>query len=121
MLRIKSDFVDLLVAAADGTMANQIIEFDERVAVNVMLVSGGYPGDYVNGKEMSGFESVEGSILFHAGTTMKDGKVVTAGGRVMAISSYGSSMKEALAQSYANAEKVSYEGKYYRKDLGFDL
>ncbi|MFV0365011.1 MAG: phosphoribosylamine--glycine ligase [Mangrovibacterium sp.] len=121
MLRIKSDFVDLLVAAADGTMANQIIEFDERVAVNVMLVSGGYPGDYVNGKEMSGFESVEGSILFHAGTTMKDGKVVTAGGRVMAVSSYGSSMKEALAQSYANAEKVSYEGKYYRKDLGFDL
>ncbi|MFV0553243.1 MAG: phosphoribosylamine--glycine ligase [Mangrovibacterium sp.] len=121
MLRIKSDFVDLLTAAADGTMASQTIEFDERAAANVMLVSGGYPGDYAKGIEMSGFEQVEDSILFHAGTAAKDDKVVTAGGRVLAISSYGATMAEALAKSYANAEKINYEGKYYRKDLGFDL
>lgn len=121
MLRIKSDFVDLLVAAADGTMANQNIEFDERVAVNVMLVSGGYPGEYEKGIEMSGFKSVEDSILFHAGTSSKDGKILTAGGRVMAVSSYGLTIADALQRSYANANKIEYYRKYYRKDLGFDL
>ncbi len=121
MLRIKSDFVDLLIAAADGTMDKQQIEFDSRTAVNVMLVSGGYPGDYTNGIEMSGFEQVDGSILFHAGTTTVNDKVVTNGGRVIAISSYGENMHEALKLSYKNAEKINYEGKYYRKDLGFDL
>lgn len=121
MLRIKSDFVDLLEAAADGTMAKQNIEIDERTAATVMLVSGGYPGSYENGKVMTGFENVQDSILFHAGTKPSGKQVVTAGGRVIAVSSYGSSMQEALAQSYANAEKISYEGKYYRKDLGFDL
>ena len=121
MLRIKSDFVDLLEAAANGTMASQSVEIDERTAVTVMLVSGGYPGDYENGKVMSGFGDVENSILFHAGTKQVGNEVLTAGGRVLAISSYGKSIKEALEQSYANAEKIGYEGKYYRKDLGFDL
>ena len=121
MLRIKSDFVDLLEAAANGTMAEQTVEIDERTAVTVMLVSGGYPGEYVNGKVMTGFEKVDNSISFHAGTKQLGKNVVTAGGRVLAISSYGSSMKEALTQSYGNAEKINFEGKYYRKDLGFDL
>jgi len=121
MLRIKSDFVDLLLAAADGTMGNQTIEIDDRAAVTVMMVSGGYPGDYEKGIVMSGFADTENSFLFHAGTKFKGDDVVTDGGRVLAISSYGASMKEALAQSYKNAEKINYEGKYYRKDLGFDL
>jgi len=121
MLRIKSDFVDLLLAAAEGTMSEQQIEIDERAAVTVMLVSGGYPGDYTKGIAMSGFDATENSILFHAGTKQKGDDVVTDGGRVLAISSYGANMKEALEQSYANAEKINFEGKYYRKDLGFDL
>lgn len=121
MLRIKSDLVDLLVAAADGTMAEQTIEIDERAAATVMLVSGGYPGDYTKGIAMSGFADTANSLLFHAGTKLKDQQVVTDGGRVLAISSYGKTMNEALAQSYANAEKITYEGKYYRRDLGFDL
>ncbi len=121
MLRVKSDFVDLLEAAADGTMDQQSIEIDERTACTVMLVSGGYPGSYEKGKVMDGFEQVENSILFHAGTKQQGSDVVTAGGRVIAISSYGSSMKEALGQSYHNAEKINFEGKYFRKDLGFDL
>jgi len=121
MLRIKSDFVDLLMAAAEGTMSEQKIEIDERSAVTVMLVSGGYPGDYTKGIVMSGFDATENSILFHAGTKQKGSDVVTDGGRVLAVSSYGSDMKAALAQSYANAEKINFEGKYYRKDLGFDL
>ncbi|MGQ8338896.1 phosphoribosylamine--glycine ligase [Sunxiuqinia sp. A32] len=121
MLRVKSDFVDLLEAAADGTMAEQSIEIDERSAVTVMLVSGGYPGDYEKGKVMTGFDQVENSILFHAGTKQDGDNVVTAGGRVIAVSSYGNSMKEALDQSYKNAEKINFEGSYYRKDLGFDL
>ena len=121
MLRVKSDFVDLLEAAADGTMASQSIEIDERSAVTVMLVSGGYPGDYQKGIVMSGFENTENSILFHAGTKQVGNEVQTDGGRVIAISSYGNNMKEALAQSFANANKINFEGKYYRKDLGFDL
>ncbi|WP_321289712.1 phosphoribosylamine--glycine ligase [uncultured Sunxiuqinia sp.] len=121
MLRIKSDFVDLLEAAANGTMSEQSIEIDERTAVTVMLVSGGYPGTYENGKTMTGFDEVENSILFHAGTKQESNKVVTAGGRVIAISSYGSSIEEALKQSYANAEKIEFDGRYFRKDLGFDL
>lgn len=121
MLRVKSDFVELLEGAADGTLAEKDIEIDERTAVTVMLVSGGYPGAYPKGKTMSGFDQVEDSILFHAGTKQDGKNVVTAGGRVIAISSYGNSMKEALATSYKNALKVDFEGKYYRKDLGFDL
>ncbi len=121
MLRIKSDFVDLLEGAATGTLADKAIEFDPRTAVTVMMVSGGYPGDYAKGKVMTGFEKNEGSILFHAGTKLSGNAVVTDGGRVLAVSSYGNSINEALALSYSNAAKIDFEGKYYRKDLGFDL
>ena len=121
MLRIKSDFVDLLEGVAERNLGEKEIVFDERTACTVMLVSGGYPGAYVNGKVMTGFDAVEDSILFHAGTASKDGDVVTNGGRVIAVSSYGTNMKEALATSYSNAPKVEFEGRYYRTDLGFDL
>lgn len=121
MLRIKSDFVDLLVGAADGTLASKSIEIDERAAVTVMLVSGGYPGDYEKGKVISGLEKIDGSIAFHAGTSFINGEVCTDGGRVIAISSYGENRNEALACSYKNAQLVNFEGMYYRKDLGFDL
>tara|TARA_R110000744_G_scaffold44085_1_gene98443 strand:+ start:449 stop:709 length:261 start_codon:yes stop_codon:yes gene_type:complete len=86
-----------------------------------MTVSGGYPGSYEKGKEIKGIESIKDSLVFHAGTTLKDGKVVTNGGRVMAITSFGTDFKSALAQSYINVEKLSFEGMNYRKDLGFDL
>ncbi len=121
MLRIKSDFVDLLIGAAEGTMAEKTIEIDERSAVAVMMVSGGYPGSYEKGKVIAGLEKVENSLVFHAGTRLKDGNVCTDGGRVLAVSSYGSNMKEALNCSYSSAQKISFEGMYFRKDLGFDL
>jgi len=121
MLRVKSDFVDLLEGAATGTLAEKSIEIDERTAVAVMLVSGGYPGSYENGKVITGTENVTDSLVFHAGTKAIDNDVVTAGGRVIAVSSYGENMKEALATSFKNAEVIDFEGKYYRKDLGFDL
>ena len=121
ILRIKSDFVDLLEGAADGTLADRDIEFDERTAATVMLVSGGYPGAYEKRKIISGFENIKNSIIFHAGTMQLDGKVVTNGGRVIAVSSYGTDIEDALAVSYRNAEMIRFENKYYRKDLGFDL
>ncbi len=121
MLRVKSDMVDLLEGAAAGTLAEKDIEIDERTAVTVMLVSGGYPGDYEKGKRITGFEKVDGSIVFHAGTKADGENVLTAGGRVISLSSYGSDRSEALATSYRNAERIDFEGKYYRKDLGFDL
>jgi len=121
MLRVKSDFVDLLEGAATGTLGDKNIEIDERTAVTVMLVSGGYPGSYQKGKTITGTEKVKDSIVFHAGTKTDNKKVVTDGGRVISISSYGTSIKDALSVSYKNAELVEFEGKYYRKDLGFDL
>jgi len=121
MLRIQSDFVDLLIGAADGTMAEKDIEIDPRTAVAVMLVSGGYPGPYQKGKVISGLDKVENSFAFHAGTSFKNAEVCTDGGRVLAISSYGQSIEEALSHSYQNAQLIDFEGKYYRKDLGFDL
>lgn len=121
MLRIKSDFVDLLEGAATGTLENKTIEIDERAAAAVMLVSGGYPGKYENGKIITGFEKVSDSIVFHAGTKSDEDKILTAGGRVIAISSYGKDMKSALQTSYENAKNIQFEKKYYRKDLGFDL
>jgi phosphoribosylamine--glycine ligase len=121
MLRIKSDFVDLLIGAADGTLADTHIEIDQRTAVAVMLVAGGYPGSYEKGKLIQGLNLVKDSMVFHAGTKLKDGDVLTDGGRVLAVSSYGQSMKEALASSYQSAEFIQFDGLYYRKDLGFDL
>ena len=121
MLRIQSDFVELLEGAALGTLAEKTVEIDERTATAVMLVSGGYPGPYEKGKLISGLEKVENSMVFHAGTSLKDGLVCTDGGRVLAISSYGENMKSALAQSYKNAQLISFDGVYFRKDLGFDL
>jgi phosphoribosylamine---glycine ligase len=121
MLRIKSDFVDLLEGAATGTLNEKTIEIDEKSAVTVMMVSGGYPGDYEKEKIISGTEKVTGSIVFHAGTSFSGNKVVTNGGRVIAVSSYGKNIKEALATSYKNAELIQFDKKYYRKDLGFDL
>ena len=121
MLRIKSDFVDLLEGVAKGNLNEKTIEFDERTAVTVMLVAGGYPEEYKKGDVISGLENVNGSIIFHAGTAQKDEQIVTNGGRVMAISSYGKSKAEALAVSFENAQKIQYEGKYFRRDIGFDL
>lgn len=121
MLRIQSDFVELLEGAADGNLASKSIEIDPRSAAAVMMVSGGYPGSYEKGKAISGLDRVENSMVFHAGTKEKDGVVVTDGGRVLAVSSYGNSMEEALATSYRNAGLIAFDGMYFRKDLGFDL
>lgn len=121
MLRIESDFVDLLEGVAQGNLDTRTLKEDPRTAVTVMLVSGGYPGDFAKGLEIHGTETVQDSILFHAGTSMVDGKLVTNGGRVIAISSYGATKEEALARSFANAQRISYTGKYFRSDIGFDL
>ena len=121
MLRIQSDFVDLLEGVAEGNIEEKTLVIDPRSAVTVMLVAGGYPGDYNKGDEMTGLDQVSGSILFHAGTTMKEDKLVTNGGRVLAISSYGKDKNEALAASFSNANLITYTGKNYRKDIGFDL
>lgn len=121
MLRVKSDFVDLLEGAAYGTLHEKTIEFDERTAVTVMLVSGGYPENYEKGKAITGTENVKGSIIFHAGTKNNGENVITAGGRVISVSSYGTSIKDALETSYKNAGVIQFDKKNYRKDLGFDL
>lgn len=122
MLRIGSDLLDLLEGVYTGTLASRKLEIDSRYATTVMVVSDGYPGSYAKGKVITGLESVEGSILFHAGTSRDaDGVLRTSGGRVIAVSSYGSTKEEALSQSFANIEKINFEGKRFRRDIGFDL
>lgn len=119
--RIKSDLVELFQSVANQTLANAVLETDERTATTVMIVSGGYPEDYEKSKPITGLDQVEGSIVFHAGTAEKDGNIVTNGGRVIAVTSYGENFKDALKQSYKNVEKINFDKKYYRTDLGFDL
>ena len=121
MLRLKSDIVDLFEGVAAGDLDKRDITFDERAAVCVMLVSGGYPEHYVKGYPITGIDQVEGSIVFHSGTAMKDGEVVTAGGRVIAVSSYGNDKAEALAKSFEEARKIQFKDKYFRRDIGQDL
>jgi phosphoribosylamine--glycine ligase len=119
--RLKSDLLEIILAVRDGYLQDINIEIDDRYVTTVMLVSGGYPEAYEKGKTITGFDTVENSILFHAGAKHGESDIETNGGRVIAISSFGNSKQEALEQSMSNAEKIQFEGKYYRKDIGFDL
>lgn len=119
--RLKTDIVELFKAVGERKLSDFTTEFDERTAASVMLVSGGYPGSYEKGKEMTGLIEEENQVLFHAGTKFENGKTLTNGGRVIAITSLADNMKDALSKSFKTAEKINFEGKYYRKDLGFDL
>lgn len=121
MPRLKTDILTLFEEMAHGQLEKAAFELDDRFCTTVMLVSQGYPGSYEKGKVISGLDSVEGSIVFHAGTRMDGDKVLTSGGRVMAVSSFGKTMKEALALSYQNVGKIHFDGMNFRKDIGFDL
>ncbi len=119
--RLKTDLVELCRATAAGELANVEIEIDDRAVASVILVSGGYPGSYEKGKVISGLDAVEGSLVFHAGVREENGQLLTNGGRVLAVTSYGDTFQDALDTSLANAEKIQFDGVYYRKDIGFDL
>src|SRR5690606_6698399 len=119
--RIKSDLVELFTATATQKLNEVTLEIDSRTAATVMMVSGGYPEDYEKGKEITGIENVKDSIVFHAGTTKKEGKIVTNGGRVLAITSLDDNWKQAIKKSYQNIENIYFDKMYYRKDIGFDL
>ncbi len=119
--RVKTDLVDLFAAVADKKLSGFELELDERSATTVVLVSGGYPEAYEKGKEIHGLEEVSDSLVFHAGTELKDGKILTNGGRVLAITSFGDDFKEALKSSYTNIDKICFDKMNFRKDIGFDL
>ena len=119
--RIKSDLVELFQAVADGKLNEVSLEIDERSATTVMIVSGGYPEEYEKGKEISGLDKVEGSLVFHAGTKLENGKVVTNGGRVLAVTSFGNNFQDATKKTYQNIDKLHFDKMYFRKDIGFDL
>ena len=119
--RIKSDFLNLLKGIDDGTFSEKDLEITEQIATTIMLVSGGYPEAYEKGQEITGAAAVEDSIVFHAGTKNDNDTLKTNGGRVIALTSFGNTMEEALEKSFNSAEKISFKGKYYRKDIGFDL
>ena len=119
--RLKTDLLEICLAVRDGYLQDIQIEVDDRYATTVMLVSGGYPGSYEKGKSITGVHDIKNSIVFHAGASMNNQEILTNGGRVMAITSYGRSKEEALQRSMANAEKIQFEGKYFRTDIGFDL
>ena len=119
--RIKSDLLNLFRGIGNGSFSEVDFNISEEVATTVMLVSGGYPGSYEKGKEMTGFNEIEDSVIFHAGTKNSNDRILTNGGRVLAITSFGNNIDEALNKSFTNAEKINFEGKYYRKDIGFDL
>lgn len=121
MLRLDTDIINLFEAVANGTLDQCPVTFDPRAAVCVMLVSGGYPQSYKKGYPITGLDKVEGSIVFHAGTALTDGQVVTNGGRVIAVSSYGKNKEEALGKSFKEAQKITFTDKYFRRDIGFDL
>jgi phosphoribosylamine--glycine ligase len=119
--RIREDIVDLLTAVAKKSLYTVKVSIEEYSVATVMLASGGYPGEYEKGKEITHLDEVSGSIIFHAGTRAQEGKILTNGGRVVAVSSRGKDFREALALSYKNAALIHFDGKYYRKDIGFDL
>lgn len=119
--RLESDLVELIVKMNDGTLGNASVSYKDEAAATVMLVSDGYPGSYKKGKVMSGFDTVKDSMLLHAGTKLKDNETVTNGGRVIAITSFGKNIADALQTSYKNAEQIDFEGKYYRKDIGYEF
>ena len=119
--RIKSDFLDLLKGIGDGTFSERDLDITDEVATTVMLVSAGYPENYKKGNDITGIETVTESIVFQAGTTNENGTLKTSGGRVIAITSFGETIEDALEKSFDGAEKISFEGKYYRTDIGFDL
>lgn len=121
MPRLENDLVDMILKMDAGKLNEVSVQHNPQAACTVMLVSEGYPGNYTKGKTMTGFNNVKDSLLFHAGTAERDGTIVTNGGRVIAITSYGNNIAEALAQSYQNTGKISFEGKYYRKDIGYEF
>ena len=121
MPRIQSDLVELFQAVANQKLDEVTLEIDPRSATTIMVVSGGYPEDYDKGFEITGIENVEDSIVFHAGTKLENGKVVTSGGRVLAVTSFGDNFEEAIKKSYQNIDKLHFDKMYFRKDIGFDL